>query len=93
MNAQPSPRLTERERDNVREQLFQAKRKDFLFMQEIVAESKSWHDAYAKNDLIEMGRALDAVLWLHLEAHGYFKEAEDDLLASKDINGKSWLMA
>jgi hypothetical protein len=91
MNALLKPTLTDSERARIRGELFKEKRKDSVFMQEVIGESNVWHSAYVKSDFIAMGNAIDAELWNYLSRNGMFEDAERELLASKDVNGKGWL--
>jgi hypothetical protein len=82
--------LTDQERAQVRGELFKEKRKNFMFMVEVVGESIDWHSSYVLDDFVSMGERLDSQLWKYLEETGMFEDAENALLSSKDINGKGW---
>jgi hypothetical protein len=85
--------LTPKERDRARRELFEEKRKDYFFMVEVVGERIDWHKSYAIKDFVSMGEMLDRQLWDYLERTGMFQDAEEELLSSKQINGKNWLTA
>lgn len=84
------PQLTERERSEIRSALFKEKKRDFLLMQDVMAESDKWHTLYASGDFVAMGYELNQRLWSYLERTGMFEKAEQEILSSMSVNGPSW---
>jgi hypothetical protein len=98
MNAQIQPlSLSERERAQIRKDLYEQKKRDWLFLAEAINEAKGTAAA-----VIRMGfESGDAPLFLkgcqqavidRIESE-LAEDAERDLLASKDINGKRYFTA
>lgn len=86
--------LTDRERQEIQRRVFLEKRADPEFMKEVISESDSaWHKAFRERDWIQMGYELDLAASRYMEKCGLYEDAENEALASKEINGRRYYEA
>jgi len=83
MNAQLNP--TTRELKAERDVLFEECRGDFIFMQEVLGESREWIKHYKARDFVQMGKEMDKLLWKYLETSGLFERAESKAQGRKEL--------
>jgi hypothetical protein len=89
----PLPALTDQERAKVRKEVFAQNRSDPLFVLEAMGCYFDWHKAHLAGESLETTRAIDKAVLDYCERCGLFETAEDELLASKQVNGKRYLTA
>jgi len=79
-------RLTAHDLKRVREELFQRKRRDRLWLAEALGNYRGWHDAYLADDPIEIKRRMDTAVWNYLEETGELETAESESQLLKELS-------
>lgn len=89
--------LTDRERQEIRRRLYDEKVNDFPFILEALGEA-SQQQADAIKTALKTGDAVRLMMQCNILIKGYIdsellEDAENEVLASKEVNGKRWMEA
>lgn len=92
------PNLSPAERKRIKEQLFEEKKKSFVYVTEALREADNetgtlWFNAWLNRDFYMMGEMQERAVREYIEQSPELEQAESDFLASKEMNGRGWLEA